>query len=89
MCICRGECGNEDYPHILCLYKEPEDLLLPIYASSKWIFALKGVWGIKNGGGTSLNSSLNAPQHRARNDGVKLWKEVLFRFKAEERSWNS
>lgn len=88
VCVFRGECGNEDYPHILCLYKEPEDLLLPIYASYKWIFALKGAWGIKNGGGTSLNSLLNAPQRRARNDGVKLRKEVLLCFKAEEHSWN-
>lgn len=80
VCICSGECENEDYPHILCLYREPEDLLLPIYASSKWIFALKGAWGIKNGGGTSLNSPFNAPQRRASNDGVKPRKEVLLGF---------
>lgn len=80
VCIFGGECKNEDYPHILCLYREPEDLLLSIYASYKCIFALKGTWGIKKGGGTSLNSPFNAPQHRARNDGVKPRKEVLLRF---------
>lgn len=61
-------------------FREPEDLLLPIYARYKWIFALKGAWRIKNRGGTSLNSPLNTPQHHARNDGVKQQKEVLLCF---------
>lgn len=79
MCILKDDFESEDYLHILCSYRQSEDLLLPIYASYKWSFALRGAWGIKNGG-TSLNSLLNAPRHCARNDGVKPWKEVLLCF---------
>lgn len=80
VCFQGFEFESEDYPCILCFNREPEDLSLPIYASYKWFFALKGAWGIKNGGSTSLNSLLHTLLHCARNDGVKPRKEVLLRF---------
>lgn len=61
VCFQGFEFESEDYPCILCLYREPEELLLPIYASYKCFFALKGAWGIKKGGSTSLNSLLHTP----------------------------
>lgn len=43
--VCFQGFGFEDYPCILCLYREPEDLLLPIYASYKWFFCSKRCLG--------------------------------------------